>query len=262
MRKENWLIRSAAAIALGLLILTTAPVHASDNPLPTPTPSPLGTAKTEGFGNESELGVILSAGNSPARSIHALQNNSYGWKRNIVKTQLRYYWAEARSVESARYWRTSLRYERELTDVLGAYVGQTIESDRFANYDPRYGTDIGGKYWIKKDEAFQWTAELGYRYSLERRPAEEDFTRNFLRWYTEVNYAFSKTSSVKFWIEYLPDIPAWNNYLLNSEFSVTAALTDVFALRTSYLVKYDNDPATTSVQRADSLLSSAIVAKF
>jgi len=62
------------------------------------------------------------------------------------------------------------------------------------------------------------------------------------------------------WVEYLPNLDESEDYSLNGEASINAAIDNTFSVKTAYLVKYDNVPA--AEYRTDSLFSTSLIAKF
>jgi putative salt-induced outer membrane protein YdiY len=49
---------------------------------------------------------------------------------------------------------------------------------------------------------------------------------------------------------------------MNSELSISAALNNVFSMKTGYLLRYDNLPNPGAFAKTDTLLTTALVAKF
>jgi len=63
-------------------------------------------------------------------------------------------------------------------------------------------------------------------------------------------------------LEYLPNLSEKNDYQVNTELSLAAALTSVFSLKTGYQVRFDNVPAKGVAFKTDKVLTTALVAKF
>lgn len=222
----------------------------------------LGVANANEFTNESELGVAVANGNSKSKNYNFKQENKYSFGGNLFKFNARYLNAYADSKESARYLLGALRYERELSNRFSVYAGQMFESDKFSGYDLRHSSDAGFKYYIKKEETYYWTAEAGYRYTNEKQISGKHEYRNQLRTYTEVEKKWSPTVSTKYWLEYLPNLDNGSDYEINTEASISAALSSVFSIKTGYLLRYDKVPPPSASTQTDSLFTTALVAKF
>lgn len=222
----------------------------------------LSSAFAADFTNESEAGIAVAAGNTKSKNYNVKQANAYKFDANIFKFDARYLNAYSNDNESARYIFGGLRYERELSDRFSLFVGQGFESDKFAGYHLRHSSDIGVKYFIIKEEMFYWLAEAGYRYTNEKLNDGSHNYINSLRAYTELEKKWNPSVSTKYFLEYLPNIKEGKDYQINTELSVSAALTSIFSIKSAYLLRYDHLPAATATTKTDTLLTTALVAKF
>lgn len=214
------------------------------------------------FTNDAEFGVILTSGNTKTQSFSIKDQTRYNWEKNVIQFNALGLRAENRGVLSAKNWALGLRYERELSTVWNAFASQSAEGDRFNGIRQRYNSDLGGKYYIKKAEKdFMWFAEAGYRYTKENSTAGTKNSFQKLRLYSEAEYFWSPTVSTKLWAEYLPNFTVSEGWLLNSEFSVAAALNSYFALKTAYLFRFNNLPPV-AAGKTDTALTTSLVAKF
>lgn len=214
------------------------------------------------FNNESEAGIAVASGNTKSKNYNVKQSNAYKFDDNTLKFDARYLNAYSNDEESARYIFAGLRYERSLNDRFSLFVAQGFESDKFAGYYLRQLTDIGVKYNIIKEEMFYWLAEAGYRYTNEKLNNGSHDYKNSLRAYTELEKKWNPSVSTKYFLEYVPNIKESEDYQINTELSVSAALTSVFSIKTAYLLRYDHLPAVTATTKTDTLLTTALVAKF
>jgi putative salt-induced outer membrane protein len=214
--------------------------------------------------NTTEGGVVIANGNSRSQSFTVKDENNYNWddERNTFNFKGSFLQTKALGVLNAKRWDAALRYERALDERLSLFVGQGVESDRFAGFMQRYNTDVGPKYIFIKKENFDWTGEVGYRYSRERRLDGSEISKNQVRLYTELNRKWNDATSSKYWIEYLPNFSDSRDWLLNSELSTSAAITTILAIKAAFLVKYDNTPAPTAGTKTDSLFTTSLVAKY
>ena len=219
-------------------------------------------ADTTPFHNESEAGVVITSGNSRAQSYNFKQLNSYEFEGNVVKLTGHYLGTQSNGVESARNWGLGLRYERILSEKFSVFASESLESDIFAGYLQRYNTDVGGKTEIVKTEDFNWISEGGYRYTTENRLNPPNANSHFVRLYTELNRAWTKSFSTRYWLEVLPNLTDSQAYQVNSELSLSAVLTSLLSLKTAYGIKYNHLPAPGVLETTDSQFTTALVAKF
>lgn len=213
--------------------------------------------------NESEAGIVLARGNSESDTLNFRQLNEYRFTINRFVFKGSYLQTKSIGVLSAKAWSLGLRYERELDKKFSLFLGQIVESDIFAGHKQRYSTDLGGKYNIlHQDENWDWIVEAGYRYMVENLVTGEHKKYHQARLYTEVLKIWSPTASSKYWVEYIPNFTRSEDWLFNTELSTTVALTSIFSLKTAYLLKYDNLPASKTRKYTDSLFTTSLLAKF
>lgn len=222
----------------------------------------LQTAFAADFANESEAGIAVASGNTKSKNYNAKQANSYKFDANILKFDARYLNSYSNNDESARYIFGGLRYERSLSDRFSLFVAQGFESDKFAGFYLRQLTDIGAKYTIIKEEMFYWLVEAGYRYTNEKLNNGSHDYKNSIRGYTELEKKWNPSVSTKYFFEYVPNMKVGKDYQINTELSVSATLTSIFSIKSAYLLRYDHLPAATATTKTDTLLTTALVAKF
>lgn len=217
----------------------------------------------EGFHNESELGLVFTTGNSSTNTVNLKQQNTYGWALHFLKFKANYLTTKSNDTLSARNWSLGLRYEYELAkDQFNLFIGEEILSDTFAGLKNRYNTDIGGKYIIIKEDALTWFAEAGYRYTYDEKVDDSKASQHYARFYTEAQRNFTKTVSLKAWVELLPNFSDSTDWLLNGELSLAAALSDIFSLKTGYNLRFDNKLNPGATKNLDTTFTTALVAKF
>lgn len=213
--------------------------------------------------NESELGILLAKGNTNSESYSAQEILTYNWvEKNTLKFKGRYLQAKNSGIETVRYWLAGLRYDLAVSHRVSVFAGESLESDKYAGYNQKYNTDVGAKYALLKEPKFLWDAELGYRYTKENQLTGQQNNLNYVRAYTEATKLWSEGVSTKLWFEYLPNLTIGSDYQMNSELSVIAALNNVFSLKTGYLLRYDHLPNPGAHTKTDTLLTTALVAKF
>lgn len=213
--------------------------------------------------NESELGILLSKGNSNSESYTAKEIVAVNWEDvNTLKFSGRYLQTKTSDIENARFWSAGLRYDLAISHRLGIYVGELIESDKYAGYDQKYNSDVGLKYSILKEPKMLWDAELGYRYTVENQITGAQKKLHYARAYTEATKIFEAGVSAKLWFEYLPNFTIGSDYQMNSELSISAALNNIFSVKSGYLLRYDHLPNPGAKAKTDTLFTTALVAKF
>jgi len=172
------------------------------------------------------------------------------------------FYGKTSGIPTASSWLFTLRYERLILGKVSAFAAETAEGDRFAGQDPKWSTDLGGKYEFLDSRESQLSTETGYRYSRIRYFTEAR-TRDYHygRFFFEGGHALSPTVWAKASIEFLHNFTDNSQWQLSGDASLSVFLNEIFSLKTSYSLKYDHSPAI-GKRRKDTLLTAALVAKF
>lgn len=222
------------------------------------------------WANESELGVIVVSGNSSSQTRNLKQTTSYKKDRDKLGIKARSIDVKSDGVQSAESWLVGVRYDRQLHEKLGSYLSHDVESDRFAGFLQRDNTGLGATYQILNLEKLKWSTEAGY--SREQKDffnSNQTSSLNGARLYTNVFSQITETVSADMYVEYLylfdnKDTQASDpeNYRINAEPSLTVLMSNIFSLKLSYLMKYQNSRPTGVAERTDTTFSTTLVAKF
>lgn len=212
--------------------------------------------------NESEAGIASANGNTKTQTYTFKQLNDYKWDKNVATFKSRYLNARANGVETARFFMGGLRYERQLSNHFGLFLGETFEKDKFAGIEKRLITDFGGKYRFIESETTKLFSELGLRYMHEERLDKSTAFSNYGRAYTEWEHKWNPNFSNKYWAEYLPNISEHKDWQFNTELSLMAVISSIFSLKSGVLLRYDHFPAPGILYKTDVLFTTALVAKF
>lgn len=212
--------------------------------------------------NESEVGIILTSGNTESNTYNFQQKNVLENNKSVWQLKGRYFYGESKDQMVARSWAAGLRYGYLFTERFSGFLGYMIEGDTFAGYKNRQNIDVGTKYFFIKREMLDWFSEAGYRLMYEDRVNGSKKNFHLARLYMELNKKWQETISSQLWVEYLPNFTDTRDYMLNAEVSVSAALNNIFSIRTALLYRYDNVPAFPAPQRLDRIFTTALVARF
>jgi putative salt-induced outer membrane protein len=216
----------------------------------------------QGLHNDSELGFVQSQGNSDAQTTNFRQMNFFKWDYNKIKGVYQLLRSESRGVESARRWSGGAIYERDISEVFGAYVHQSYESNIYAGFNLRSNSEVGMRFSHLRRKTTTWFTYVGFRYMSEKRVDAPENHSDLGHVYVELNSIWDPAISTQIWAEYLPNFSHSKQYYFNYEASLSAALNRVFSLKSAYRVEYANVPAPKATHQRDSLLTTSLVAKF
>ena len=214
------------------------------------------------WGHESELSIVNVDGNTTGEITSAKQKTEYKYQQNAYALTGRFVRVRSNNQETARAWDFGARFERMLSPMWSAFLGQTAESDVYSGYLQRDHTDVGGKLFFEKSAPTLFFAEAGFRYSKTLDTQGGTQHSNGLRLYSEFNRKPSQTLSYKIWLEYLPDLRRSEAYFINAEPSLSVMLSQILSLKTSYLMKYKSITTSATEKQLDTTFTTSIVAKF
>lgn len=230
-------------------------------------PSHAEETKSSTWTNESEAAIVKTSGNSETESYSIKQSsskkvdlNTYSAKGSYLKTAAENKTTGANE-ETARKWDVGARYERAIDEKWSAFLAYFLESDKYAGYQQKHNTDVGGKYIIYKNEKQTWVGEAGYRYVHQNNVNSTQKHGSAARAYLEANYKINETNSAKASVEYVPNFDESKDYQVKSEVSLSSAISTMFSLKVAYESKTDNLPEP-GAEKTDTKLTTALVAKF
>jgi len=224
--------------------------------------TPNGYAETKKWGDIAELSYVQTSGNTQTQTI--LLNNTLKyipnerviglWNINILK-------GETANVQTADRFFTELRADYKWTERRYGFGTISTLKDTFAGLKSRNAVGVGVGYIFIKTAKDTLMGEVGLIHTMEKLTTQID--RDYLagRLFGKFTHAFTEKNMFLQSLEYIPDFDQQNNYLVNSETALVANLSGNLSLKTSYLLRYDNEPPA-GKKRADNTVSAAVVANF
>lgn len=247
-----------------------------------------------GFSNESEVGYVVTGGNSESETTSVKQTNKYQWSRDLLQFTGHYIQSSGQvdsptatnpnnqiTQTTAENWATTLRFERVLTPKwFNAFISHGWRGDRFQGVNAGHDSDIGAKYYTANSDTYKQFFELGYRYTrelLKTNPCTDADPEtlpvgvgdcgypefHYVRIYAKADYEYSKSFTVGAWIEYLPSVTNFSkDQRINYSPYITSVLTDIFSLKVSYEGRYRHEKAPGATRNTDFTFTTALLAKF
>ncbi len=222
----------------------------------------ISTASAEGIKNETELGVVLTSGNSKTSSSDLKQSNSYGWDSHFLKLGGNYLRTTTDGILKAKNWGSQLKWEEKISGNTSGYAGVGVESNPFAGFNQRHSSDLGLKYSIWNNEEAIWAFEAGYRLTIENLVAGSRRHLRFLRTFSEISAPLNPNVSGKLSAEFLPGLAEFSDYRLNVEPSLSAMLAKYLSFKVGYRIRYTNQPLPGAAFKTDTAFTTALVAQI
>ncbi len=133
-------------------------------------------------------------------------------------------------------------YRRNVNERLYGYFDLSYFYDEIGDIDYRITASPGLGYFLLKDAVQSFAVETGPSYIWEKvGGVEDDYPA--VRFFEKYERKLSDTAKVWESVEYLPRIDDFNDYLLNAEIGVEAAMNSSLSLRLVLVDKYDSTPA-------------------
>ena len=226
----------AALVCFGLMVAGTAS-HADDSKE-----------------TSANLGLNFSDGNSDALTLHlggrladALENyawhltaeGNYGKARQEIVVGDETFSETEKTIQNAK----GVAYARRQYDANYAYTDNVIFHDEMAGLDARLILGLGAGRQVLDQEALKMGLELGGSYVAEYYTIDDDDGYAAVRFGTRHEQRISETA--RWWTraEYLPRIDDWQQYLIDAEVGIDAAINSHMSLRFVLQDNYNSRPA-------------------
>lgn len=197
----------------------------------------------------AQFGFNMTKGNSETTLMTVGANANYDDGNNIWKLSGMYGYGEDKNLDDPEYGdtlrndlRTSIKYDNLISDRSYLGMGSNFLYDDLAEVDYRVTLDPNIGYFILRDNSFKFKVEGGPSYVFERVAAvNNDYLA--ARAGQRFEWAITCTSKLYEQAELLLDTSDTNNYIVNAEAGVEAALATNLALVFTARETYDNQPA-------------------
>jgi putative salt-induced outer membrane protein len=196
-----------------------------------------------------DFGYVNASGNSEVSTLNL--GEKLAWKPATSKFSLdqyaKYVYGQTDGEESANQLGIGGRVNYAISARLAAFGGIDYDRDRFAGIDQRFSEPVGLS-WLALDAAKnKFTVEGGVNFTQVTYTALQD-NGEFDQQYASARAAgtykwlFSEKGYFQLFGEYMPAFEKGIGYRVNSEAAVVAPLAGIFAIKLSYLMRYNSEP--------------------
>lgn len=235
--------RSLTLLALvGLGGAAVPSLSAADAPAEPPKPK---------WETSAGLSATLTAGNSESLTFGANALMQYKAEKNEARISAEAGYGEARPAgdpdadpeRNTAYVKGAAHYNRLLNERLFYYAHADVLHDDISDVQYRLTLSPGIGYYFIKEANLTLSGEVGPGYVFER-VANDNNDYATLRVSERLEYKISESARLWQMAEYLPEVTRWaDNYIINFEVGVAAALTKKLELRVVAYDTYDPEPA-------------------
>jgi putative salt-induced outer membrane protein len=209
----------------------------------------------------SELSFVATGGNASVQTLGAglqLTHRAASWETAANGSFVR---SVADGLESARTLTAGIRQSAKINARLDLFARTGYRRDLFAGIQHRGTADAGLGVRVLRSGAHRLNADLGLGYLHEQRsigPGLRSAIVNTVEtWKWQVRDSLSIDNEAAFTVP-VDDTRAWR---FNNQFSVTTALTNMFAVKISYSTNFLNRPVP-GFGRTDTVAAAALVTRF
>lgn len=249
----------------------------------------------KGLYNQSELGYVVTGGNSASETTSFKQKSEYFWDHDVLSINGHYIQAsglvnqgtdEEDTQTTAENWSATLRYDRVITPKwFKMFVGYGMRGDRFQGVSEGQDIDVGATYYTANSKTYTQFFQLGYRYTrelltIDPRVNPDNLGKSideicvgvgnchhpefhYFRLKGSIEYAHSKTLTLGAWVEYLPSVTDFaDDQRINYSPYIQSVLTDIFSLKVAYEGRYRSKPAVQGNELTDFTFTTSLLANF
>jgi putative salt-induced outer membrane protein YdiY len=256
-------------LSASLLFAISSAAKADDAPAVTAPAAPANPDVVKDWNGSLALGMSLANGNSSAFQVNSASALDKQWKNDELHFGVNgaYAVTDPGSKSNQNVTANNLHgvasYRHLFDERLYAFATEEVMHDDVADITYRFVTSPGMGYYFVKEPATTLRGEAGPSWIYERVSGSDPGHHNYIaaRFAERFDHSFNKNAKVWQSLEYLPQIDAWGNYLINAEVGAEAALTGPISLRLIARDQYNSEPPAGSKSN-DIMLLAAVVYKF
>ncbi|HKJ04517.1 MAG TPA: DUF481 domain-containing protein [Geopsychrobacteraceae bacterium] len=219
-------------------------------------------AADKNWSNDAELSFVDTGGNTEVTTLAAQNLLKYRFDEQYTgQWLLQALYGENAGEKNAESYATELRGDYAPYERLYYFATAGWLQDEFSGTDSRIVFGLGSGYKFLQGSKHFLIGEAGLTYTREEYVDNSDAAYLGARLFGKFDYKFNETSRFMQSLELLPDFDETDNWLLNSETAIIAALSNRFSMKTAYKVKYDHEPLA-GLDKTDRILSVALMAQF
>ena len=201
----------------------------------------VGLAFAEEWDSNLQVGLNLTDGNSETLTLNTGLTAERGDDDENTKLGVEYNYGETQSKTTVQNIQAYAKEKRVFSGDTYGYADANYLHDDIADIKYRFIVGIGiGQYLLRND-----ATTLGVEFGLAWISEDVGKTDNIfgLRFGQNFEHKISDNARIFESIEFLPEANDWDNYLINFEAGVEAAINSDLSLRVVIEDRYDNTPA-------------------
>ena len=207
------------------------------------------------------LAYVATSGNSDSSTggLDVKYKDAFGvWGLELAGGYLR---AEQNGDLTAERLFAGVRGTRSVSERWQGFAGASYLRDKFAGLDPRYVIEAGATYAMLKGVPHELAFDLGAAWNRDELVG--GLTDSYVSGLAALRYAWTISNTAKL-TEHLAAFPSFedsNDYRIESDLAIQAAIAKQVALKLGYGVRYDNQPVP-GFSKTDTVTSVSLVLSY
>ena len=222
-----------------------------------------GHAEEKKWADEAELSYVDTGGNTEVSTLSAKNLLKYAFsERWLASLKLSVLRGESDGERNAENYLTEVRLDYLFTDRAYSSAIAGWSKDQFAGIDGRLYVGPAVGYKLLTEPKHLLLAETGL--NLVDEQYTDDTDKDYIegRLFSQYEYILTDRNKFSQSLEFLYNFEESKDSNLNSETAVTSALNHYLSLKTSYVIKYDNRPVPSTLEKTDTILGVTLVVSF
>lgn len=203
-----------------------------------------------------------TSGNSDTTTLALKNTLTYKYSKPLkLSWKLSFLRGESEGKVTSESIDTLLRGDYNLSSKVFVYGNVVWSQNRLAGVRSRITVGPGLGYKVLTGPKHLLNTELGLNYVEETSTDNSSVSTANGRLFAGYTYHFTEQTKAGQDVEYLYDFSNSRNYVVNAETALTTQLTDILSLKTSYVIKYDNEPPL-GKEDQDTIMGVTLIATF
>lgn len=211
--------------------------------------------------NSSELSYVNTTGNTRTETFGLKNKFEYDWDKTALRTKAEALTARENKQTTAENYLAEEKFEWKYVKPNYLFQLGKWERDRFAGIDSRLTAGAGVGRQLLRTERQKLTSEIGVQHSWEDQKGGDYKKFGSARAFGDYVLKMTETAEFEQNAEFIKDFDQSDAFRVKTLTSLKAKMNAHLALKTSYEVKYDNDPPP-STAKTDTITTIALVADF
>ena len=187
-------------------------------------------------------GLTVTSGNSDTLLATAQILSQKKWDVHEIRLGADATYGEIEDVKNAEGLHGFGQYNRLFTERVYGYLRLDGLHDDIADLDYRFTFSPGVGYYFIKNDRTTLSGEAGPAFIYEKQGGD---STGYITARLAERLEHKFNANVRLWqfVEYLPQVDDFSNYLINAEIGVESKLTESLALKVFAVDNYDHEPA-------------------